>query len=158
MSKQGVAYIQLAILCAIAGIFCSVAKAYQFSWGWTMFSLFDGSVKTNVNSLWYYTLDSLAKSMIASAFALMTSYSAEEQKGSILMFILKYISISVALLFCCRSTFHFITYNLISIIEMGVDALLLIYATYRAYLWYKTNLTHHKKNEFTTTGSFMGDN
>lgn len=133
------------------GIICIFARDYTFSWG-DVVILKNGAT---FNDLWYFNLSTYSDAFFIASLAITADHLADEDRKSYLAFILKYISIGVAMLFCTRAIFHIFTYNLVSIYEMIVDILLLIHTIYRAVLWYK----HHLKRHATDTPRYtMEDN
>lgn len=154
MSQRNIVYLQEALICIGLAFVAFILKTKTFSWGEYTISLLGGLVKTNANSLWYYNFEAIGMALFASSVALVAAHGAEIYKTSVTAFVVKYTSVSAALFFICRAVFHLLTFNLISIFEYITHVALLAYVTRRAYVWYKDNLNHQKKNESVTTRGF----
>ena len=141
MIKQNT-YLQMTVITAIIGIVLYFAKMLSFSWG-NIVILNNGAT---INDLWYYNLSAYSDACLMGSFAYFTTWICNMYSDSILLFILKYASITLACIFSVRGVVHIITYNRVSIFEMLADLLFMIYVGYRAVKWHKTHISNGQQH------------
>lgn len=138
--------LQLAIFSFVAALFLYFLKYYEFPWGGVQF-LSNGST---FNDFWYYNIDCISTAGFSATLAYMTTSALRMNPGSWLIWFIKYIAISVSLLFCIRALFHLFTNEAVVWLELIVHILTLSYTAYRAFIWKKN---HHMNNETTISRS-----
>lgn len=145
--RNRVIYLQMTLIGLFVGALLTWAKMYQTDWG--NYALNVWGKQITINDLWYYNLQNAATASFACAIGSIATYCCEVVKTSILAFVIKYITIFIALVFVASFFFGLLFYNNITIFEEISFVLLLIYTTFRGSMYYKSNIKGHGAEHIT---------
>jgi hypothetical protein len=130
-----------------AGILLTWVKMYYTDWGEHYLSVWGKCI--TINDLWYYNCQNAASAAFGCAIGSIATYCTEINKSSIIAFIVKYVTVFIALVFVSRFFYGLLFYNNITIFEEISFVLLLIYTTFRGSMYYKSNIKGHGTEHIT---------
>ena len=145
--RNRIIYLQMALIGLFVGILFSAIKVITVSWGEHFLNVWGEQI--TINDLIYYNCQNVANMGFSCAIGSISTYCLEVTKFSIIAFIVKYISIFIALIFVARFFFGLLFYNNITIFEEISFVLLLIYTTFRGSMYYKSNIKGHGTKHIT---------
>jgi hypothetical protein len=136
--ENRIIYLQMALIGLFVGVLFTGLKMIWIDWGEHTICVWNESI--TINSLIYYNCQNVATAGFAATIASGFTYISELNKSSIIAFICKYLSILVALTLISRVVFGIIFYNNITLFELIMFVVLLIYTTFRGLIFYRNNL------------------
>lgn len=145
--RNRVIYLQMTLIGLFVGIVFSALKMYQTDWG--NYALNVWGEQITINDLIYYNCQNVANMAFCCAIGSISTYCSELNKSSVIAFIIKYMTIFIALIFVSRFFFGLLFYNNITIFEEISFVLLLIYTTFRGSMYYKSNIKGHGAEHIT---------
>jgi len=145
--RNRIIYLQMTLIGLFVGILMSWLKMYYTDWGEHFLNVWGKQI--TINDLWYYNCQNLAIAAFSCAIGSIATYCCEIVKTSILAFVIKYITIFIALVFVASFFFGLLFYNNITIFEEISFVLLLIYTTFRGSMYYKSNIKGHGAEHIT---------
>lgn len=136
--RNRIIYLQMALIGLFVGILFSAIKVVTVSWGEHLLNVWGEQI--TINDLIYYNCQNVATAGFAATIASGFTYITEIIKHSYIGFICKYVSILIALTAFSRCLFGIVFYNNITLFELIMFVVLLIYTTFRGYIYYRNNL------------------
>lgn len=136
--ENRIIYLQMALIGLFVGVLFTALKMITLSWGEHTVCIWNESI--TINSLIYYNCQNVATAGFAATIASGFTYITEIIKHSFIAFVCKYVSILIALTALSRCLFGIIFYNNITLFELIMFVVLLIYTTFRGCIYYRNNL------------------
>lgn len=136
--QHRIIYLQMALIGLFVGVLFTALKMITLSWGEYTICIWNENI--TINSLIYYNCQNVATAGFAATIASGFTYIAEIIKHSFIGFVCKYVSILIALTAFSRCLFGIIFYNNITLFELIMFVVLLIYTTFRGCIYYRNNL------------------
>jgi hypothetical protein len=145
--RNRIIYLQMTLIGLFVGCLLTWLKMFYVDWGEHFLNVWGKQI--TINDLWYYNVQNASFASFACAIGSMATYCCEIVKPSILAFVVKYVTVFIALVFVSSFFFGLLFYNNITIFEEISFVLLLIYTTFRGSMYYKSNIKGHGAEHIT---------